>query len=174
MLITAILVQTVAREVGLKKTCSTTIYTFEVITRSMRLGLYGRPFCLDFYFLLHPLRQKPLWGSLENSRLAPCESSASRLQRCWSRRTTTWLPHFVARTRTKKRCTGFCGFQWVSGGVPASCCFCAAGLTSLNITVCTVFFYLLRLIRSTINQASRMGTNVLDTKWGKSACVCWV
>ena len=43
----------------------------------MRLGLYGRPFCLDFYFLLHPLRQKPLWGSLENSRLAPCESSAS-------------------------------------------------------------------------------------------------
>ena len=77
MLITAILVQTVAREVGLKKTCSTTIYTFEVITRSMRLGLYSRPFCLDFYFLLHPLRQKPLWGSLENSRLAPCESSAS-------------------------------------------------------------------------------------------------
>ena len=68
MLITAILVQTVAREVGLKKTCSTTIYTFEVITRSMRLGLYSRPFCLDFYFLLHPLRQKPLWGSLENSR----------------------------------------------------------------------------------------------------------
>ena len=67
MLITAILVQTVAREVGLKKTCSTTIYTFEVITRSMRLGLYSRPFCLDFYFLLHPLRQKPLWGSLENS-----------------------------------------------------------------------------------------------------------